>query len=362
MAIMNQHKRTVIVAGPAKSTGGVASVIDTILNQNMPNEYVLIRLNTSLYKNGGLLREIKTLSDAMIKYLFHLMFKDVDIIHLHVSANISFYRKSIFGLIGKMFGKKIIYHIHAARFYDFFCNPSNMFLEKYIQAILQSANAVVCLCQDWKANLVKKYRLTNVSIIRNPVAMAPILKERNSNQTVKLLFMGFLIESKGIMDLLEVCRGLAVRGINYELAICGKGELTRTINRFIQDHSLERHIKNMGWVQNAEKERIFEQTDILILPSYKEGMPIAILEAFSYGLSVVSTTISCIPEIVKDEINGFLVAPGDKHSLLERINELIDNKALRNKISRNNLAAARNYIPQVIAHQWASLYEEILCR
>ena len=78
------------------------------------------------------------------------------------------------------------------------------------------------------------------------------------------------------------------------------------------------------------------KSDIFILPSYAEGLPIAILEAMAAKLPVISTSVGSIPEVIKEKINGYLIKPGDYKALANRIILLAKNKSLRMKIGNNN--------------------------
>ncbi|NWF75466.1 MAG: glycosyltransferase family 4 protein [Nitrospirae bacterium] len=354
------HKPVILILAPIAAKGGISSVINSILEQDINTKFDFIKINTSLYKDGGIVRELITFLKAILKYIFILIFKRVDLIHIHTSASVSFYRKSIFALIGILFQRNIIYHLHSSRFYDFFYNPPNQLLKSYIKRIFKSATCVICLCENWKDCLKERYHLKNITVIPNPVCQVPFANKSFSMDVSRLLFVGFYINSKGIIDLLEVCKDLHLKGVNFTLELCGKGEMNEIINSYIMENSLEKCIINNGWVEGRAKENIFRKADIFVLPSYAEGMPISILEAFSYGLPIVATKISCVPAIVEDGINGFLIEPGNRKELLEKISVLINNKYLRESMSKNNLLKVKHYSPEVIAGRWENLYKDLL--
>jgi glycosyltransferase involved in cell wall biosynthesis len=77
-----------------------------------------------------------------------------------------------------------------------------------------------------------------------------------------------------------------------------------------------------------------EQTDMLVLPSYAENLPMVILEAFAHGVPVISTPVGAIPEVVIPERNGLLVDPGDVPALAAAIRRLIEEPALRRAMGR----------------------------
>lgn len=355
-----ERKPVVLILGPLKAKGGISSVINPILKQAIGDKFNFIKVNTSLYKDGGMIGEIGTSLKAVLQCIIILTFRSVDLIHIHSSAFVSFYRKSILGLIGALSGKKVIYHLHSSRFYEFFYDPPNRLVRSYIRRTLKSAAAVICLCEDWKKCLEERYQLENVTVIPNPVGS---VKQGNKSfflDNVKLLFMGFYIRNKGVMDLLEVSKELSLKGFKFTLEICGKGEMDSFINNYIKENSLEDYIINVGWVEGNQKEYILRNADIFVLPSYAEGMPVSILEAFSYGLPVVATKISCVPALVEDGINGFLIEAGNRKELFDKVTLLISNKALCETISRNNIIKSKDYLFEEIAGEWENVYRGLL--
>ena len=97
-----------------------------------------------------------------------------------------------------------------------------------------------------------------------------------------------------------------------------------------------------GFVSGAERERVYREADILVLPSYGEGLPMVIMEAFSAGCAVISTDVGAIPEIVKKE-NGIIIHPGDKDALKQAIQTLTGDSQLLKKIQECNITCARKY-------------------
>ena len=92
-------------------------------------------------------------------------------------------------------------------------------------------------------------------------------------------------------------------------------------------------VQFLGWINNEQKTELLKQSDILVLPSYNEGLPIAILEALSYGLPVISTNVGSISEAVIDGTNGFLYTPGDVDKLAMNMKQIVEAPNLWNKFS-----------------------------
>ena len=115
----------------------------------------------------------------------------------------------------------------------------------------------------------------------------------------------------------------------------------------------------LGWVSGAEKIDVFNIADIFVLPSYNEGLPISILEAMSYGLPILSTTVGGIPEIVENGVNGFLVEPGDKNALLEFLEVLVLNKTKRLEMGEKSRLVVADHLPNSVESQLKNLYNSL---
>ena len=82
----------------------------------------------------------------------------------------------------------------------------------------------------------------------------------------------------------------------------------------------------LGWINRDMKEMLFNKSQIFILPSYNEGLPMAILEAMSYGIPVISTDVGSVSEVVINDKTGYLISPGSIKEIIESIKLIIANE------------------------------------
>ena len=146
--------------------------------------------------------------------------------------------------------------------------------------------------------------------------------------------LGRLGERKGTYDLVAAAE--AALGKNPELRFClaGDGEVERA-RAIVKEKGLEGNIDVVGWVNGEEKLRRLHEAATLVLPSYHEGLPMAILEAMAAGKAIISTNVGAIPEVVGDG-NGILVEPGDVPALTQALLRCsADGEALA-RMSANN--------------------------
>jgi len=112
----------------------------------------------------------------------------------------------------------------------------------------------------------------------------------------------------------------------------------------VEETKLGKKVRFAGAVEPEDARKFLLQGQVLVLPSLVgEGLPNVILEAMSVGLPVVSTTISGIPDIIKDGRTGFLVEPGDSDSLAKAINKILNDKGVLLRMQKNCLKEVRRY-------------------
>ena len=119
---------------------------------------------------------------------------------------------------------------------------------------------------------------------------------------------------------------------------------SETVNIILSKYgneNIKNHIIFLSWIKENEKVKLYNSVDILLLPSYNEGLPYVILEAMAARLPIIASTVGGIPEIIEDGYNGFLVDPNDPILLARRIEELITDEHLRSEFVRNGLKTVR---------------------
>lgn len=283
---------------------------------------------------------------------------EIKIIHMHGASYGSFYRKYIIFLLGKyLFQKKIVYHLHAAEFHIFY-EESNSISKRMIAHLFDNSECIIVLSKQWLNYVTENFKPRRIIILNNPIEIPANLSSRhlNNDDVVSFLFMGRIGQRKGIFDLLDVI----VKNRHYYssqlfLKIGGDGEVEK-LKSFIKNNHLADIVDYIGWVDGNLKHNSLSTCDVLILPSYNEGLPIAILEAMSYGKAIISTNVGGIPEVVHSGINGFLVEPGDKEAIQNSINIVLSDKAFLQRMGKNSLETVRNYDISEVLKIMESLY------
>jgi glycosyltransferase involved in cell wall biosynthesis len=138
----------------------------------------------------------------------------------------------------------------------------------------------------------------------------------------------------------EACVTLTKKGLSFEVHVLGEwisDQFRERIFNILRDNGLTNRFVFHGLVHGREKWSILAESQILVLPSIREGQPLVILEALACGIPVVATRVGGIPDTIEHGVNGFLVSPGVPLELAERLEDLITNSELLRKMSAANL-------------------------
>ncbi len=335
MEVEKSDKIRILMCSSARSEkGGINSVIDQLMEHKWNDRLSFSYLATHI--SGNVFKKTCFFVKAYIELLNHIKKNTFDVIHIHMSYKGSFHRKYLVAKKCKKANKKVIIHLHGSEFKLFYTNGSDN-LKKKVVKLFEMVDKVIVLGKEWYDFICEIAPKTNVMIINNSISI-PDYKKESFNKCRKILFMGALIKRKGVLDLLKATMLVYNKGFdNFKLLIAGSGEEEKLLKQYVEENGLSRNVEFLGWISFEKKEEILKTTDLFVLPSYNEGLPIAILEAMAYGIPIISTNVGSINEAVKDGVNGFLINPGNIEQLSERIIELIANEELLHFQSKESI-------------------------
>lgn len=331
--------------------GGVAQVMYTYSKEVYPVFHCITNSG-----NGGVFKKSWLFAWGWFKtFVVLLCNQEIRIVHIHTASYNSFKRSTYFFNLAKKLHKKVVLHIHGGGFREYFkTNPT------WIKNELLKADYIVALTDTWKEYFQKELHLPHVVTVNNIIS-APQIREVEHDGRLHLLFLGFIVEAKGIFDLADVIKEHKGEWEGKLLLHVGGNHEVERLQRFVMYNGLENLIHYEGWVSGERKIELLNLMDAYILPSYIEGLPISILEALSYGKPVISTPVGGIPEVV-DEKNGYLFTPGDHKAMYEIIHGILEKPDSLIEKSKNAIESVESCFPAKIANVLESVYKEILSR
>lgn len=171
----------------------------------------------------------------------------------------------------------------------------------------------------------------------------------------RLLFVGRLVAAKGLPILLESLAALQKKHPDIVLTVIGDGSERRQLEQLTAKLGLSQNVNYVGYKSQLEVREYLQQTDIFVMSSFAEGIPVVLMEAMASGVPVVATQIAGVSELVEHGINGYLIPPGDSIYLRENIEKLLNNPQIRAAFG----TAGREKVERDfnIRHEVASLHQ-----
>jgi colanic acid/amylovoran biosynthesis glycosyltransferase len=153
-------------------------------------------------------------------------------------------------------------------------------------------------------------------------------------QVTQLLYVGRLAAEKGLRVLFESVRALLAGGYQFRLTLAGDGNDRQELEQLARQLGIYERLDFAGYVDPERVREYLRQSDIFILPSFAEGVPVCLMEAMASGVPVLSTYVGGIAELVESEQTGLLVPAGDSSALSQAIVRYLDDFELRQRVSR----------------------------
>lgn len=339
--------RVLVIATSRKTHGGITAVLKMYEQSRMWQQYHCRWIGT--HRDGGTLMKLWYLATAFVQYLFLLPF--YNIVHIHFSLSTSAKRKYPFFRMAKLFGKKTVIHLHCGSQIDEIWSP-------VYQTMFEQCDFGILLSGSIKVKIEEYIGESNkLKVIYNPcpvIPTEPIYEKKN-----QILFSGTLYEGKGYKDLIKAFATIASKYPDWKIVLAGNGEIEQA-RQLAQELDIEQQVVLLGWVSGEEKHKAFSEAKVLCLPSYAEGFPVAVLDAWAYGLPVVTTPVGGIPDVAIDMENVLLFTPGDVRELSDKLELIVSNEDLRSKLTVASLKMAFDSLSlETITSQLSRIYEEI---
>lgn len=268
---------------------------------------LLLALRLGRHGSQGCLWHIFYLAEAAW-LLLQFQAKQIGHVHVHFGTNPA----TVALLCRVLGGPTYSFTVHGPEEFD---RPESLHLRakiehcKFVIAVSSFGRSQLCrwsAFRDWH-----KIQIVRCGLPSDDLDQTVTPVEDNP----RLVCVGRLSEQKGQFLLIEAARILRDSGINFELVLVGDGELRSEIEQLIAAAKLQNCVRLIGWQTSQQVRNWLQKCRAFVLPSFAEGLPVSIMEAFAAGRPVVSTFIAGTPELVRPGENGWLVPAGSSEAL-----------------------------------------------
>ncbi len=323
--------------------GGMFKVADYLIQTQavtVPNDAAELRpLDTR--GDAGSLWSLWVLTTAVARVVKGRVNGQLAGVHVNMAERLSLFRKCTLIIVSRALGIPVILHLHAAQLQHFYRHlPAP--LKAMTRWVFSIANSCIVLGTASRqfVNATLKVPTQRIQILINGVPEPTDPRRLSSpgiNATQQVLFVGNLSERKGVSDLLQA---LALPGFETDrvkVTLAGGGDIA-AYQAQARRLGLDRWVHFAGWSNQAQVAQLMSRADVLVLPSYDEGLPLVILEALANGVAVVCSPVGEIPSVFTDHVNAIFVQAGDVMGIAAALQKVLKQPVLRQQLERNGRA------------------------
>lgn len=352
---MKDRARVLMLGTSLEGQGGVAAVVG-VLREGGLFERERVRYVATHADGSGVAKARRALAGFWQAGRICLCQRPA-IVHVHSASNASFVRKSLLLAMARAAGCKTIFHLHGGGFREFATEHSGPLMRRWIRHTLERSSVVIALSESWAAFLRGVAPRAYVAVLPNAVPL-PRPPEGRA-EPGRILFLGRVEEAKGVNELLRACALLAPRFPALRLVLGGNGDLDGA-RRQAAELGIADRLELPGWIGPEARAAELARAQVFCLPSYAEGLPMALLEAMAAGKSVVASSVGAIPEAVADGANGLLVPAGNADALAAALARLLDDPALCVQLGRRARATVeQRYSLDAAGARLGAIYQQL---
>jgi glycosyltransferase involved in cell wall biosynthesis len=355
-------RHVVLLLGPSREAiSGVTTHLNCLFGSRLASRFELVHFQVgSEGRDEGLFGKLARFVASPFQLAAAILRRDAAIVHVNTSLNLrAYWRDLAYVAVAKMCGARVVYQVHGGAL------PQAFFPKAFsgvLRATLRWPDAVLLL-----ANMeLEAYQAfgVNAAVLANGIDCAPYQRYNRAPDAaapLRLIYIGRLAREKGLYETLEALDAARKRGFATRFVIAGSGPEELRLRSRVRELRLQKEVSFIGAVDNGHKARLLSQADVLMLASYSEGLPYALLEGMAAGAVPIATPVGAIPDVVKDGVQGILVPARDPHPIADALARLSADRAQLARMSaacRSRIATA--YSIDRVATELAGVYAAVL--
>lgn len=356
---MSMGDRWIVMLGTALETrGGISAVVNVYRSGGLFERWPVRYLPT--HREGSMWSKFALALASLARFAGLLWVRSVAGVHIHSASRASFWRKSPFLLLSFLSRRPVLFHLHGGGFREFYEQGCGPLARAWVRTVFRHAAHVIVLSPRWEAWVRSVEPGARTRVIPNP---APTVKPRRgkpANDDPMLLFLGAMVEKKGVFDLLQAAALLRERHPRLRLVLGGTGAALEQVKQRARELNMGTQVEFPGWVDATKRDALLLEANVFVLPSYYEGLPMSILEAMAAGTPVVASDVGSIPEVIEHGVDGLLAGPGDVSALAGALDRLMTDAALCESLG---MAAQRKigrcYASERVLERVEDIYREV---
>ena len=319
--------------------GGVITSCRLLQQSSLAQRAALTLIDSTQIANPppGWFTRARLAFERTLAYMAMFREPSPDAVLLFCSAGASFLEKTFMAWYARLRGVPAILFPRGG---SLMAQGTTAFGRAWLRALCGGTAMVLCQGPAWQRFATKTlgFPVDRCPVVPNWSATPQLLelgraRVRRAEGGIDLLFVGWVEPEKGIRELLEAFRRIAQER-DVRLNLVGDGHAMPLAREFVEANNLSSKVRFSGWLSADGLLEAYGEADALVLPSWAEGLPNAMIEAMAAGLAVVVTRVGNVPDVVRDREDALLVPPKDVDALAAVLADVVDDDALRTRLAR----------------------------
>jgi glycosyltransferase involved in cell wall biosynthesis len=284
----------------------------------------------------------------------------VDVINIHTSREWLYVKDILLAkMIAKKYGIKVVLTIHVGTASTVY-NRIRLLKQSTLKIVNRYVSKIIFLSKEIQNEFIHLgIKKEKTEVLYNPHFLSQVEDEKEGDRraVLQLLYVGALHREKGILELLNALCNM--EDFDFHVDICGINTDKSIILEFEECiQKLDKKVTLHGYVSGKEKTQLFNQADVLVLPSYHEGMPLVIMEALATGCAIISTKVGTTPEILNKE-NVCWVKIKSKDDIINAVENLYRNPKQLLNMKKSNFELGKKFTIERHVEKLCDIYSKM---
>ena len=357
----------IVILGPHRAAiSGVSTHVNLLMGSTLSEDYELVHFQVGAEgRDEGAIGRLLRLALSPFALFATIVFRHASLVHINTSLNArAYWRDLAYLLVAKLLRARVVYQVHGGKLpQDFF--GGRRALTAFLRWTLTLPDLVAVLATSELQAYARFVPDQDVIALPNgidcrPFAHIPTVVTRPADP-LRLIYIGRIAREKGLYEALQALHLALELGVDARLTVAGAGPEEPRLRRYAAALGIAQRTLFVGPVFGADKVNLLAGADVMLLPSYAEGLPYALLEAMAAGLPVLATPVGAIPDVVTPGTHGYLVPARNGKALAEALALLSGD---REKLSWMSRACRRRvqaaYSIERLAGELAVRYRQLI--
>lgn len=361
----NRKKIHVMLIGPvAPPIGGMATYFQGLRDSEVSSAFNVITIASNRFNKfayAGIFRQVMNFMNTIaltLAVIAKLLTFHPRIVHIQTNSGPGFFERSLVAFFARIFRSKVFMHVHGGGFRDFYYRSSCLVKWIIRQCVAINHYIIVASPTMEETFQIIGTPAEKIKLLRNAVLIPPKTiwdqdhdgdSLHNETAPVTVLFLNRVSIAKGALDLIDAAEKICRNFPKVKFCVVGsESPDTEIIKQRVSDADCCKQFKFVGPVPENEKQKYFLSSDIYILPSHLEDLPYGLMEAMSYAIPCIASSVGGIPHLLENGMCGLLVNPAQPQNIVDSLSTLITDTSLR----KNMGLMARERIQQEFSWEY----------